>query len=584
MKPIEEVELKMVESFEDVQEFFRWLGEQRDWLAWDTETTGLDPFARDAKLRLIQFGDVNTGWVFRADRYGIGVAEDVFRRYAGNMTGQNVFFDVRWFEHHSGVKVPRGKQFDTKMMGHILDPTKSTSLKAMSARFLSPSAKKLQGALDAAMRKQGWTWATVPYDFEIYTMYAALDPVLTARIATEFWSKIEVEYLDVFNLEMAAASVCSDMEVRGTLIDIEYCSKKYEEILEFTSTADKWCLDNYGIHPGQNQEVALALIRDGIDLAKTTATGDWAMDKDVLEGIDHPLAQTVLGHRKSTKIGSTYFRNFLDMHDNGVIHPSINTLGARTGRMSVQNPAVQTLPRGRIVRDAFIPRPGNLWLSVDFANIEMKLLAHFAYLTNPQATESFLEAAKSSDMHLEMAKLAFGDSEMIKGDARRQIMKNANFAKAYVAGVEKFAWTAGIELTDAANFLHLYDERFPGVKYFQNSLIDVAKKRMIADGQAWIKSPLGRKHTAEKGKEYTLVNFLVQGTAAEAFKQSLVDLDNAGFGPYMLIPVHDEQNFEIPFEHAEDLEYEIQQSMTRHEYSLPLTVSSSAASSWGEAK
>lgn len=577
MKSIEEVDLKLVENFEDVQEFFRWLGERRNFLGWDTETTSLNPYASDARLRLFQFGDCDTGFVFRADRW-MGVMDQVFKTYKGKMTGQNVFFDVRWTEAHSdGIKVP-GNMYDTRIMGHILDPTRSTSLKAMSARFLSPAAKALQGALDGAMRKQKWTWATVPYDFEIYTMYAALDPVLTARIAEDFWPRIESEFLDCFELESNVNRICSAMETRGITLDIPYCEEKYEEILQFTTEAEKWCLENYGIKPGQNQEVALALVKEGVELGKLTARGDYAMDRDVLDGIDHPLARTVAEHRKATKIGSTYFRNYLTGHNNGVLHPSINTLGARTGRMTIQNPAAQTLPRGRVVRDAFIPRPGNLWLCVDFSNIEMKLLAHFA------GDPSMLEAARSSDMHLEMAKLAFHDPEMLKSDARRQIMKNANFAKAFVAGVEKFAWTAGIEIHDAASFLDDYDLRFPGVKSFQSSVIRTVKQRESTDGRGWARSPLGRKHLSDKGKEYAVVNYLIQGTAAEAFKSALVDLDNAGYGQYMLLPVHDEQNFELPVEDAEDMKHDIEAIMVRNNYSLPLTVEGSLGPCWGAAK
>lgn len=584
VRPIEEVELNFVEDFSDVQQFFHWLSDDRgrNWLGFDTETTGLNPFAPGAALRLIQFGDVNTGWCFRADRW-LGVAEQVFKNYQGRITGQNLWFDVRWTQAHSGnsrIEVPGSKMFDTKNMGHILDPTKSTSLKAMSARFLSPTAKKLQGALDAAMKAQKWTWATIPYDFDIYTMYAALDPVLTARIAEDFWPKIESEFLDVFELEAEVSRICSDMEVRGIRVDLTYCNEKYSEILEYTSNAEQWCLDNYGIRPGQSQEVAMALIREGIDLSKTTATGDWAMDADVLEGLDHPLAKTVLGHRKSTKIGSTYFRNYLEGHTNGFLHPSINTLGARTGRMTINNPAAQTLPRGRLVRDAFVPRDGSTWLCIDFSNIEMKLFAHF--VQDP----GLLDAARSSDMHLETARRLFNEPDMQKSDPRRQLSKGGNFAQSFVSGIPKFASTMGVTYDEGAEFFKIYDENFPGAKKFQKAVISAVMQRQKEDGagRGWVRSPLGRKHYGDKGKEYACVNYLVQGTAAEAFKMALVDLDRSGYGEYMLLPVHDEQNFEIPTESAEELKHDIEEIMVRHNYSLPLTVEGSLGKSWGEAK
>lgn len=578
LDPIEDVELNLIESFEDVQRFFSWLGKRRSFLGWDTETTGLNPFEQGAKLRLFQFGDLNSGWVFRADRW-LGVLEQVMREYTGKMVGQNVPFDIRWTEHHSdGITVPWGKQYDTRIMAHILDPTKSTALKALSARFLSPEAKRLQNSLAGAMKKQGWTWATIPYDFDIYYSYAALDPVLTARIAETFWPEVEANYFDVFALESETARICSNMELKGTMIDLDYCNSKREELLEFTATADKWCVKNYGLHPGQNQEVAITLIKEGVDLSLTTATGDWAMDKDVLEGIDHPLAKTVLAHRKATKISSTYFKNFLKMNNNGVLHPSINTLGARTGRMTIQNPAAQTLPRGRVVRDAFIPRPGNVWLSVDYDQIEMRLLAHFA------DEQAMIAAINSGDLHTETARLVYNDPTIGKGDPRRSLAKNAGFSKIYGAGLEKFALTAGVSLEDAQVFLDSYDTRFPGVKRFMKQVERVAKERLSSEGVAYVRSPLGRKHTADPDKIYTLTNFLVQGTAAEAFKQSLIDLDHAGFGDYLLLPVHDEINAEIPFEHAADLEFEFQQIMTQNNWKVPLMVSSSMAESWGAAK
>lgn len=576
-KPIEEVELNLVECYADVEDFFVWLSSDRnrEWLAWDTETGGLEHWKQP--LRLVQFGDVNTGWVFRADRW-LGVAEEVFKTYQGKMTGQNVPFDIRFMSVQGGIEVPYKNQYDTKLMAHILDPTKSTSLKALGARFLTPEAKRLQGTLDKAMRAQGWTWATVPYDYDIYWSYAALDTILTARIADQFWPKIEAQFLSVFELESEAQRVCSNMEVRGTRVDLDYCRRMYNDILSFTAEAEKWCIDNYGIRPGQNQEVALALVRDGVDLTKTTATGDIAMDKDVLEGIDHPLARTVLEHRKKTKIGSTYFRNFLEMNNNGRLHPSINTLGARTGRMTIQNPAAQTLPRGRVVRDAFIPSEGHSWLCIDFDNIEMKLLAHFCQ------DPGILEAARTSDMHLTMARMGYNDDTIEKSDPRRQVFKNANFAKAYVAGVEKFAWTSGLELSDAAVFLDKYDVMFPGVKNFQYQVIETAKRRKTVDGKGYVTSPLGRRHMVDDKKEYAGVNYLIQGTAAEAFKQALIDLDRSGYGKYMLLPVHDEQNFEIPTEYADDLEHDIKEIMVRNEYSLPLTVSGSVGKCWGDAK
>ena len=575
MLDLESVNLNYVQNNEDVQAFFRWLSEKRDWLAFDTETGGLEHWKQP--LRLVQFGDIDTGWAFRADRW-LGVVQEVFDIYEGPIVGQNTYFDVRFLEEQGKLKLPRANLHDTKLMAHANDPTKSTSLKALGARFLSPKAKKLQGALQAAMSAQKWGWNDIPVDFEIYWAYGCVDTILTARVAEHFWPSIQSDYKAVYELEQQVSRICSDMEVRGVRIDMEYVNEKYETIQIYTAQLEEYCVNEWGVRPSETQKVAIKLNQLGVDLTKTTATGSWAMDKDVLEGIDHPLARAVLEHRQKTKIGSTYFGNFINMHDSGVLHPSINTLGARTGRMSIQNPAVQTLPRGRVVRDAFIPRPNHTWASIDYDNIEMRLLAHFC------GDPRMIEAAKTSDMHAAMARIAYKDDSVDKGDPRRQTFKNANFAKAFVAGAEKFAWTAGMEIEEAKEFLAFYDEEFPGVKEFQKRVERVGRDRHASTGRGYVKSPIGRIHFSEKDKLYTLVNSLIQGTAADCFKQSLVDLDNSGFGQYLLLPVHDEIDMELPDESAKEMLVEIERIMYQPNWAAPLTVSASLGANWGEAK
>lgn len=565
MRLIEETEIHYVQSIEEVFSFFRWLGQSRSWLSIDCETGGLEHWKQP--LRLVQIGDIDEAWVFRADRW-LGVIEETIKNYEGRWVGQNLPFDIRFLDAQGGIKFPWSKANDTKIMAHLINPNRSTSLKALGSSLLSPRAKKLQGTLQAAMAAQGWSWDTVPLDFWAYHMYGGFDCILTARIAEKFWPEIESQYKAVYELELEVARICSNMEMKGTTIDLPYCEKMFSETEKYCAALEKWCLYSYGVRPSETQKVAIKLVELGVDLDKTTPTGMWALDKDVLDGLDHPLAKAVLEHRKKTKIASSYFENFLTMHDNGVLHPSINTLGARTGRMSVQNPALQTLPRGSVVRNAFLPRSSSVWISADFDAIEMRLLAHFCQ------DPGMIDAINAGDIHTEMAKLVYNDPSLDKKDLRRSTMKNANFAKAYVAGVEKFAWTAGIEYEAAKEFLDMYDERFPGVKEFQKKVDRVAKYRLQTEGSAYVKSPLGRQHTAtDKDKIYPLVNYLIQGTAADVFKQSLIDLDNAGFGEFLLLPVHDEACFEVPVDQAKDVVPEIEAVMTQKNWTVPLTVS-----------
>lgn len=574
MLDIEDTTITVVDNIEDVNEFFRWLSEDRDWLAWDSETGGL-AFWKDA-LCLVQFGDVNSGWVFRADRW-LGVVEEVFKKYTGRIVGQNTGFDHRFAKVQGNLDISWSNLHDTKIMAHLINPNRSTSLKALGAAFLSPKARKLQGSLQAAMAAQKWGWGDIPLDFPIYTGYAGLDAILTARIAEKFWPEIEANYKRVYELELEVARVCSNMEMKGTMIDLPYCEQMFADTTKYCNALETWCLYQYGVRPSETQKVVTKLVDLGVDLSKTTEKGQLALDKDVLEGIEHPLAKAVLEHRKKTKIASTYFKNFLEMHDNSVLHPSINTLGARTGRMTCRAPALQTLPRGSVVRDAFIPRPGSGWVSVDFDAIEMRLLAHFCQ------DPGMLEAIQAGDIHTEMARLMYQDDKIDKRHPMRQLMKNGNFAKVYGAGVEKLSVTAGVSVEETQQFLEVYDSRFPGVREFMKKVERIAKHRESAGDGAYVLSPIGRRHTAEKDKYYTLVNFLIQGTAADCFKQSLVDLDLAGFGEFLLLPVHDEAAMEIPMEQAKDVVPEIEKIMTQNQWSVPLTVSAEGPfDRWGD--
>lgn len=572
---IENAQITYVESFEDVQNYFRWLSEKRTWLAWDTETEGLEHWKN--KLRLFQFGDPDNAWVFRFDRWA-GVLTETLNNYEGNIVGHNLGFDARFYEYHTGEKFPWSKGFDTMTMAHNIDPTKSKALKTLGAQFLSPEAKKLQTALNSAMKQQGWGWDTVPYDFPIYHGYAGVDVLLTSRLAEQLWPQIEKDYLNVFNLEMQVSRICSNMEIRGINLDLNYVEQSYEKLTNYCKLFEETFWNNFNMLPTQNDKVAQLLIDQGAQLSKLTATGRVSMDEEALSGVEHPLAKQLIEYRKAKKIANTYFKNFLEMHHNGIIHPSINTLGARTARMSVQSPAAQTFPRGSIVRDAFLPSSGNGWVSVDYDAVEMRLLAHFCQ------DPGMLDAIRNGDIHTEMAKIAYQDDTINKKDKRRQTFKNANFAKAYVAGVEKFAKTAEIPVSEAKAFLDMYDRIFPGVKAFQKKVERVGSQRLVESGRAWVKSPIGRIHYAEKSKIYTLINSLIQGTAADSFKQSLVDLDNAGFGPYLTLPVHDEANLDLPLDViASGGIKEVEEIMTQKNWSVPLTVSASGPfERWGD--
>lgn len=577
---LEDVELELVNTVDLAADFMRWLGERRSVLAFDTETGGLDP--ERVPLRLVQFGDAEKGWAIPWNQWG-GVALEALARYDRPMVGHNAKFDVRFLELHGGIRMPREVIHDTRHMCHILDPGSSTALKSNAARFVDSTAAHASRVLDEAMREQKWTWETVPIEFEPYWVYGALDTVITAHLFDVLHPKIiSGGFEPVYELERNVSWVLADMERRGALVDMDYTRSKANELREFADSVSAWCRSEHGVNPGSNIEVGARLGKLGVEITKRTPTGNPALDEEVmqeiiggtLEDVDpstlsdgQRLAYQVYSRRKAEKVRSSYLDAFEDYVDaDNIVHARMNQLGARTGRMSMERPALQTLPRGRIVRDAFIPRPGNVLVSADFDGIEMRLLAHFA------KDPGLIEAINTGDIHTNTAQRVYGDPSITKKDPRRQIAKNVGFAKIYGAGPEKIAWTAGVSVDEARAFLVQYDASFPGVKTFQSEVARVAEQRKRSEGVAYVKTPIGRLEVSRDDKDYALVNALIQGTAADVFKEALLRLDAAGAGPWMLLPVHDEVIFDIPEEEIEEATQLIRKAMFDDRWLVPITV------------
>lgn len=582
------VRMLRVTCLDDVLEMRRWLGERRLVLGVDTETGGLDWWREP--LRTVQFGDAETGWCVDADLWK-GPIVEMLRDYDGPIVMHNSKFDVHFLEVN-GVKVRRNLLHDTRTMAHLVDPTKSTGLKPLSARLIHRGAAAGQANLKTAMRDAGWTWATVPTDYQDYWTYAALDPVLTARLYEKLKPQVDASYREVYELEIESTLVLADMERRGALVDLVYCQDMIAKLEPYLAEMKAWIKGEFGVsNPGSDQQVIAKLQEAGLTWSKKTEKGNVACDKEVLKSLNHPLAGAILTYRDAQKLLSTYIANFYELSDSdGVLHASINPLGARTGRMSISRPSMQNLPRSQHPRNAIVAREGNQLVLADFDQIEMRLLAHFA------GEEAMTEAIRYGDYMTEQGHSGYDVHSMnargIYGLAmdeavpklQRQVTKNSGFAKIYGAGVAQFARTAGITESEAKQFLDLYDLRFPGVKRFQDQVTQVAMQRARDgdDNLAWVRSPIGRRHPCNPREAYKLVNYLVQGTAADVFKRALVELDRAGLADYLILPVHDEAIADVPEAEVEEYKVEMRRAMEdRTSFAVPLTADVEVVPRWG---
>jgi DNA polymerase-1 len=293
----------------------------------------------------------------------------------------------------------------------------------------------------------------------------------------------------------------------------------------------------------------------------------------------------VLKQRKADKLANTYFRNFLDDNVDGFVHPSVKTLGARTSRMSIQNPALQTLPKGDdTVRTAFIPKDeDHVIITSDLDQVEFRMFASLS--KDPNLITLFNRAdATGSDPFTEIGREIYQDPTMQKSDKRRNLIKGTVYGRLYGAGVAKQALTAGVPEGQMRTVSDAFDQRFPGMAFFQKQIEDAGMRRLKAEGQGYVYTWTGRRIPCDEDRVYTLVNYLIQGGAAEVFKQNLVKLDAADLTEYLIVPVHDEIVLNAPRKNAEEIMQVVKECMTtRDGWDVPLTSGiDGPLENWGE--
>jgi DNA polymerase-1 len=600
---LQDVQLHLIDNVDKARKFLSWLGERRphNAIAIDTETGELPGGAREhalspwhGQLRLVQVGDGKQGWAIPWKEWS-GVFYEAMSKFDGPIVCHNIAFEARWFDIQSDWNLPWHRAHDTMIMAHIIDPLGSGALKRLAALHVDGRAVALQESLDIELIKNGWTWGTVPTNFQPYWAYGALDTVLTMRIWEMFYEKCGPggPYNKAYELEMAARRIVTRMEINGAKIDLDYSRRKYDELTEYSESVKNWAKQTYGgVSISSNMQLVRLFENLGAEITEFTPTGNKAVTKDQLKlltitGNDEvkKLAEVTLKQRKADKLANTYFLNFINDNVNGFVHPSVKTLGARTSRMSIQNPALQTLPKGDdTVRTAFIPKDeDHVIITSDLDQVEFRM---FASLSNdPNLISLFNRAdATGSDPFTEIGREIYNDPTMQRSDKRRNLIKGTVYGRLYGAGVAKQALTAGVAEGQMRSVSDAFDGRFPGMAFFQKQIEDAGMRRLKAEGQGYVYTWTGRRLPCDEDRVYSLVNYLIQGGAAEVFKANLIKLDQADLTELLIVPVHDEIVLNAPRKDAQEIMKTVKECMTTTEgWDVPLTSGiDGPMENWGE--
>jgi DNA polymerase-1 len=431
-------------------------------------------------------------------------------------------------------------------------------------------------------------------------LYAAEDADYTLRLYRLLEAQLKEAGLEKLfqELEMPVSAVLLTMERNGILIDRKFLAglrTRFEaELLEMEKKIHHLAGEPFNI---QSPKQLAVILFEKLKLKpiKKTATG-WSTDVSVLTALaeEHDLPALILEYRQVAKLLNTYVETLPELakRETGLIHTSYNQAVAATGRLSSSDPNLQNIPirteLGRLIRQAFIPRqPGHVFLSADYSQVELRLLAHLA--EDPGLIQAFNDGA---DVHRRTAALINGVDESEVTSEMRYRAKAINFGVIYGMGARALARQIDVKVAEASAFIETYFATYPGVRTFIDSTVELARE------QGWVSTLLGRRRllpdiTSTNNRvrsfaERVAVNTPIQGTAADLIKRAMITLDHelkAAKSPaLLLLQVHDELVLEVPAEALEETRDLVVQHMEGAlELKVPLLVEAHSGSNWAEA-
>lgn len=490
--------------------------------------------------------------------------------------------------------------FDTMLAEFIVDPSsRNMGLKNLAAVRLGEEMTHIEELIGKGKKQISMADVAV----ETVANYAAADAEITLRLMPVMQKELErvngVKILE--EIDMPLSPVLAEMEMTGALIDTKFFRQMSSDLAKRLSEIEKEIFAHVGKtfninSPQQLSDVLFNHLRlEPPDKGRKTTTGFYSTSADVLETLrgKHPALDFILEHRELSKLKSTYV-DALPAAINprtGRVHTSYSQIGAVTGRLSSNNPNLQNIPirteTGRRVRNGFIADKGNLLLSVDYSQIELRIVAHMAQ------DEAMLAAFRAGeDIHATTAAAIYDiPLESVTKEMRRHA-KAINFGLIY--GMSAFGLTRSTDLTlaEAEEFVKAYFRKFPGIKKY----LDGVRRQAAEIG--YVETLLGRRRyfpalqnksnvQMKNREEREAINAPIQGTAADIMKIAMIRippaLQAAGLKGKMLLQVHDELVLECPETEANKTAAVVQEVMANaYPMSIPLETEARAGANWGE--
>jgi DNA polymerase-1 len=573
----------------------------QNFCSFDTETTGIDPIS--SQLVGMSFAFVES------EAYYVPVPPKfeeakklvyLFRYFLENeqiaKIGQNIKYDIIVLKKY-GIEM-KGQLFDTMIAHYLLNPELRHGMDYMAETYLNYKTVHIDELIGAKGKNQK-SMRDVPK--QIICDYACEDADITLKLKHILEKEIAENKLEklFYDIELPLIYVLADMEYAGVRLDTEALKESSKGIGEQIRQVEQEIFNMAGEEFNLNSARQVGEILFNklaiIDKAKKTKTGQYTTNEEILEKLrdKHPIIGKILDYRGLKKLLSTYIDALpllLNPADHK-IHTSYNQTVTATGRLSSSNPNLQNIPirdeQGKEIRRAFVCDKDCIFLSADYSQIELRIMAHLSH--DPNMVEAFNEG---KDIHVATAakiyKTPIGE---VSKDMRRKA-KTANFGIIYGISVFGLAGRLTIPRSEAKELIDGYFETYPDVKKYMDESIAVAREKGYVEtifGRKRYLPDINSRNAVVRGyAERNAINAPIQGSAADIIKVAMVRIferfNQEKLQSKMILQVHDELNFNVTADELPRVKQIVVEEMEKaYQLIIPLKADCGSGKNWLEA-
>ena len=528
--------------------------------------------------------------------YVIKTLGSVIEENQNKVVGQNLKFDIPILSRH-GINITNFLA-DTMLMSYVLNSTATRhGMDRLAEYYLNYTTTKYTDVTGTASKQI--SFAEVKLD--VATNYAAEDADITLRLFNVFSPLLKdkpVQKKLLEDLEYPLVHVLARVEQNGAKIDkkklANHSQELSEKIDELSKQAFKIAGEEFNLD-SPKQLLEILYEKQGLPVLKKTPKGQPSTNEDTLQRLseEYELPRIILQYRTLAKLKSTYTDSLINIENPKTkrIHTSYQQAVTSTGRLSSTEPNLQNIPiktaEGRRIREAFVPEKGNVLISADYSQIELRIMAHLSKDKN--LTYAF---NNNVDVHSSTAAEVFGVSiDNVSQDQRRSA-KAINFGLMY--GMSAFGLTRqlGIPRGEAQEYLDTYFARYTGVRDYMNNIKAQAKEdkfvETIMGRRLYLNEINAANGLRRQAAERAAINAPLQGSAADIIKKAMLDIDELIINELpevqMIMQVHDELVFECPKSKADAVMEKMKDTMEKTvELNIPLIAEAAIGSNWNEA-